>query len=229
MPGLSPLAAEFSGASQGVDFGYLPRLKNLPTISISAWFYRTADTVTFTDVIASQGADYGGWILGTTPNREITYYQKATPGNAGEWSSPDNAYSLNAWTHVLVTRNNSSAANLPVMYINGAAVVVTQDVAQIGTNPDETASHFMIGNTKTKFVDMTVPFHGKIFDTRIYNVILVQADDTRSTNLLFQAFAVRTEKLASLTDTNLNGLKLFDAQALAAGAVIGNVTGRAAP
>ena len=262
MPGLSPLAVEFTAAGQALDFGILPRLNNLSSISVSAWIYQDTDPgVGAFYAIADLGGGGMGWYFTTVKDRKLRYDHAGDPGSVGTWMTAANAITLSTWQHVVFTRDNTNINNVPVMYINGSAVEVTGS-AQIGANPDETVASFMVGNLLNSYVEYTWTFDGKIFDVRVYrNYILTQANVTALFNggtpsmsagplayeptwttsegtstvrrgpragLIFQAFAVRDEELASYVDAVLPG-NVFEAQFKAVGTMEGNVTGRAAP
>ncbi len=249
MPGLSPLALEFTAAGQAVDFGVMPRLNNLSSISVSAWIYQDTDPgVGAFYAIADSGGGGMGWYLTAVKDKKLRYDHAGDPGSTGAWTTSANAITLGAYTHVGFSRTNTPTTNAPTMVINGSAVAATGS-AQVGANPDETAATFMIGNLKNNYVNYTWTFDGKILDVRVYNRILTSAEWTAiynggtpsmlagphdydvatHTGLVFQPFAVQTGELSTFTNQNINGLKVRDAQFGAVGEVIGNVTGRAAP
>lgn len=245
MPGLSPLAAEFSNTGI-VDFGYLPKLANINQRSFSVWVYpTTADVGSIIGLM--DGNDAGSRII-ITGSRTIWYIKAVHPTGfptvvqSNIWETTE-TISLNAWHLVTVTQDvTSTPATDPVIYLDAAVATLTNPSPVAGTNVDETSDPLQIGNMQTVNTESTLPFLGKILDARMYNVILTQANVTAiynsgtpsmsagtKTGLIFQPFAVRTEKLSSYTNQNINGLKLFDAQFLAVGTVTGDVTGRAAP
>ncbi len=249
MPGLSPLAIEFTATSgQAIDFRHLPRIINQSARSISVWIYQDTAAPSFPNLynIAGVFSDEAGFLFYTREQR-LLYYQKYL-GNSGRWTTPAASLPLASWTHVLATYSRG-LLNDPVLYINNVAQAVTEEETPAGVYKDETGDHLMIGSVKTATLDYTWNFDGKIFDVRIYNTILTQAevtaiynggvpsvsagtrtyDPATKTGLVFQSFAVRTGELADFVDQSLTGLKVLDGQFLAVGEVSGIVTGRAAP
>jgi len=243
--GLSPIAGEFAGgtAVDAIDFGYQPKATNLSEISVSAWIYQDTDpAINVNYAVLGMNTDYGGWYLATQQNKNVVFYQKGTPGNNGKWSSPDNAFSLSSWTHILITRVNSGPTSQPIIYVNGSAVTVTEDIAQIGSNPTEISAKIVVGNANTKFLVYTWPFDGKIYDPRIYNRILSSAEATTLYNsgtpdetlvtsgLVFQGMNVRTDNLTDYVDQTLTSAdKVRDNIYGAVGTPHGAPIGRAAP
>ncbi len=245
MAGLSPLAVEFSTVGHAVDYGVLPRVANHSKRSIVAWI-NLSDGVTGaenTNIIAGMYTDTGGaaFYIGIASDNRFRLGQGYSVAR-GNWQTGVNTVSVGQWVFVAGTLDASSDANDPILYINSVSTAFTENLTPSGLQASETGVSFLLGNIKTAARDYIDPINGKIFDVRIYDRILTQAEVTAIYNggtpsmsagtksgLIFQPFAVRTEKLANYVNQNLNGLKLFDAQFLATGTVIGNVTGRAAP
>lgn len=228
LSGLSSLAVEFAGASTTdmVNFQYLPHVSNLALRTMSAWVYLLADTPVRVGYnnghIAGPFSDVAGTGFGVTNGRKIMYYQKGTLG-PGIWETPAASIPLNAWTHIVVTRDSSSPANAPTIYINGVVQTLTNTNAQNGPIADETGTAFSIGNIKTATRDYDRGINAKIEDVRVYNRIISAAEVTTLYNsgtpdsslvtdgLVFQAFAVRTKELSTYVDQTLtDAMKVLD-------------------
>jgi hypothetical protein len=88
-------------------------------------------------------------------------------GDDGNWMSNSNAITLNAWNHITVTYDRTSASNDPTFYVNGQSITVNRWGTPTGSADSGTVA-VTIGNRNT--ADAT--FDGFIDDFRIYNRIL---------------------------------------------------------
>jgi hypothetical protein len=88
----------------------------------------------------------------------------------GAWNIP---FTENVWNHVVLTYNNSSVSNVPVAYINGELVTVTQSQAPVAPLLADDAT-FNIGNNSGG----TRNWNGKIAYVRAWNRILVPSEVT---------------------------------------------------
>lgn len=213
--GLTLMAAEFHAAStDGINYGYLPQVSNLPLRTFTAWIYPVSLA---NGAIASPFSDNAGAYIRLLADGSIRFYQKGVTG-PGIWLSPAGAVSINNWHFIAVSRDTSVITNKPVIYIDGVSVLVTEVDPQGGATADETGANFVVGNLKTTAVDYTFPFDGKIKDARVYNRILSQADintlhytDAGVPGLVFQAPCVRTSEVPAYTNLTLTAEnKLID-------------------
>lgn len=95
---------------------------------------------------------------------------------SGRWEF--SAFSaINTLFHIVITYDNSSTSNNPLVYINGSAVSVTRAVAPSGTLPADDANLY-IGNRQ----DLTRAWSGKILYGRVWNRILT----SNEISLLYQ-------------------------------------------
>lgn len=103
---------------------------------------------------------------------EITFGQGFT--TRGRWNSGA-TINPNEWVHVVVTYDNSSAANDPVFYFDGSIVPGTTEVqTPSGSVDDDSAQEVRIGNTGAGTNDRF--FRGDIDDVRLYNRVLTAAE-----------------------------------------------------
>jgi len=66
---------------------------------------------------------------------------------AGEWAVDQP--SLNEWHHCVITYDDSSTANDPIIYIDGALVTVTESITPVGTLRPDNTSNYVWGNDGT--------------------------------------------------------------------------------
>ena len=219
--GLSLVSCEFDppAAEDGIDFGYLPQISNnaASTRSFSCWVYVHGHHAA-SEVFLGAFADNAGFILSVTDNNEVSYYQKGV-GAPGNWLTAVNSLTLNTWTNIIVTRDASVAANVPIIYIGGVDQAPLNEVsAQGGVTAPEEGVHFFIGNVKTAAVDWAWPMDGLIKDVRVYNRILtgveaasLAAGGDETQGLIFQSPCVRTNELSDFEDLTLTAdLKMID-------------------
>lgn len=227
--GLSMLAVEFGGEAtrDGLSYGYLPRLANVSTRTMSAWIYVTSDTTDLQrNFIAGIWSDDAAFGLFADPvNLYIRFIQKysGAGGGQGIWQTPSSSIALNGWYHVAVVKDLSSD-NAPIIYINGVSQTLTVAVAPPAgrTAMTEVNVAFTIGNAKTYSIDWAYPMKGKIKDVRVYKRALTSTEITTLYNsgtpsnsavtdgLLFQGPAVRTSELSQFTDAVLTDLRLLE-------------------
>jgi hypothetical protein len=210
--GLSLIGAEFHAASTDMlGWGYLPQLVDKDQRSISAWIYPHLETLDV-QVIAGMATEIVGMFAYTSGN-SLAWYQGAI-GSAGAWFSATAPLEANAWYHIVITRDCTSAGGStpPKMYVNGAEVAVTEAVAPGGVYSSEVGAQWTIGNLNTTSNPLDSPFDGIIEDVRYYGRILT-ADEvaaiyaggylTAMDGALFQGPTVRTSDLAHYTDLTL--------------------------
>lgn len=257
MAGLSPLAVEFGDSTtNAIDFGVV-RWAHFTTTTkqktFSSWVYWDGDVVGHEERLAAAegGTGSNGWFInpggGSLPTPYFVTYAWA---NFGRWLAT-NTLPVGEWALLTVSYDASSLTNDPVIYINGVAETLTEHQTPSGSFLTTNSSPFVLGNSYVlDDTDFTRPFNGKIFDFRIYNRILTQAEVTaiynsgtpsmtagprasvgagNSSELVLQAFTVRTEDLSRYVDQNLATQNLFDAQFKTVGTAHGSPIGRAAP
>lgn len=229
--GLTMIAVEFAGepSTDGINFGYLPHLADLPVRSMTAWIepVDVAATAKADHIIGFFSDDAAFRLSWDDNNERIQFIQKysGVGGGQGIWASPIGSVPADALSLVGVVKDLSSDSP-PIFYVNGVSVSVTVIQAPPAgrTAFTETGVNFMIGNAKTATVDYDMAFGGKIEDGRLYG------GEVSSTNmlalfnsgspdpfivtdgLLFQGPCVKTKKLADYVDETLDEtLKVLDA------------------
>ena len=100
-------------------------------------------------------------------------------GNIGIFASTTpNQYPvpLSVWTHIAIVYSSSSAANTPVIYINGQAIAITVSSVPSGSAVDDSPDALGIGNT----IAFDRPLDGRMFDVRFYKGFLPDATFVRA-------------------------------------------------
>jgi hypothetical protein len=227
--GLSLVGCEFVHASPShnvVNYGYIPAISEAKEHrSFSAWIYLHSDpTGGNLATILSNFSDDAGVIFHVDAPQSLRYYQKGV-GGAGGWITADNIVGFNAWLHVMVTRDGTLPTNQPIIYLEGAAVAITEQNPQAGMLADETGNNFLIGNilTADPAYQLVDGFDGLLADVRVYDRILTATEAAQihtegiggtgvTSGLIFQGPVIRTKDLTLYTDLTLTSSnKLLDA------------------
>jgi len=94
---------------------------------------------------ASAYAGTNGWAFSTYTGPELSF-RKGFGTTAGIWSTPASSITPSAWQYVVVTYNQASAANDPVIYINGVSQSLTE-TSPAGAVQSDAAQNMRIGNS----------------------------------------------------------------------------------
>jgi len=220
---LTPIAVRFSmvhPSRNAIDYGTPARLANLQQKTLAAWVYLTT---TINCPILSKYGNGVGWYWFTLGSGKLQFRQNFTPTD-GIWSTTSDVLTaiLNGWHHIAVTYDSGSPANDPIVYVDGAAVGVTEDFTPAGVADGDGTNILYLGNMKIITDVLGYSFKGFIKDTRIYNRILSAdevADLAASENdystvpegLLFQGLFVRNFRYADYVDDPiLPNMKVMD-------------------
>lgn len=201
---LNPVTVEFTGGgTDALDYGNLPRVLSLTRRSFAAWIWLDTAPSTVSYAILSTFTDNSGAYLSIETDRSVKFYQKAN--GAAVWQTNASLVPTGAWTHIVVTRDSTLPGTRPIFYIDGTLRTTNETIAQDGDVIDESSAIFMIGNLLSDTLDYARPFDGKIFDARVYDHELTQAEVTALYNggtasalvatdgLLFQGPAVNAD------------------------------------
>lgn len=249
--GLTPVAVEFggSGTTDTVEFGTVPRIYSdtAPfTYSVSVWVQ--SEEASGVILALMSGNVFGSSSFGVTTATggfKLYAFSSLYGSAAGQWMTNDisGTWTPGTWYHVVFTYDGSLTTNDPLIYWDGVSQTVNETSTPSGSTVSRNGARLFVGNLDTSASDYANALDGIIFDPRIYNRILTQAEITALYNsgtpsasvgttsgLVFQAFAVRTGDTASYVDQTLtSSTNLFDAQFKAVGTVHGAPIGRAAP
>jgi len=215
--GVTLMACEFSasGTVDALQYGIIPQADNLTQRTLSAWIYAHSVPDTASGhILGAWSGQYFGYNVGANNGTCINYKfaGAATVGSdSGSWLTPYNSLPLNSWTHVAVTRDLSTDKNTPpIIYINGAAQVLTVDGTAWGGTIIETGYRYILGNVYNALFQYNRPFDGLVKDARVYNRVLSAAEvqslaaaGTVTSGMLFQAPAVYDADVAEFTNKTL--------------------------
>jgi hypothetical protein len=171
------MALDFDGATENVSWGSDASLDDIVQKTVSAWInIDTYGEASFGRIFSKEGAGATvGWSfqvsnsLGNLATIAMTDQRATTDG---VWKAPTNAILLNTWYHVAFTYDNSSVANDPVFYVNGALVATTEEAPPVGVHSPDAAVSLFMGDRQ----DLDRNFDGRIADARIYNRLLTAAE-----------------------------------------------------
>jgi hypothetical protein len=241
--GLTSIAMEFVRTNRdGVDFGPLLRVSHSSVTerTFAAWINVNTTSGDIKTIIAPHADTGGVWMYAA--GEALGFYSNRYNVSPGNWQSTTTFISASTWFHVVVSYDHSNVNNDPTLYINGIPQTLNETDTPAGTLNNEVATHVVIGNIKTLTEDYSEGFDGKIFDARIYDRIITDAEALALYNggdpdpslvtdgLIFQAFAVRTDEVADYVDVQLNNTdRVFENIYKSVGKIISAPTGRAAP
>jgi len=164
-----------STTNQGVVFGDVSVLKSLTNkticASVNAESFGTFNTI-FHINHSAVGATLKGYaLLLSTGKIRFAVGWTGSTAEVAYWDS-DAALSLSTNYRICVTYNNSSTANDPIFYVNGASVALTEVGAPVGTVIDSG------GTTKIGGYGIASgsPFDGLVGNAMVYNRIFSAAE-----------------------------------------------------
>ena len=143
-------------------------------MSFAAWIYKTGDGGGNYGRILDFG--YSDIALYSNANDTLFFSAKWNGNYNVVWKTPtdgSDAFSLNTWTHVVVTYDATAAANNPIIYVDGAAQSValssgTQEGAYYGI----VSQDGFIGNRH----GADRAFEGNLADVAIWNKVLTPTE-----------------------------------------------------
>lgn len=152
---------DFDGSNDYID-------SNLSTsysiFSFSCWYNIAAVGGTTTPRLFDKyyGANVEKLIYFQTDLKTMTFIHYFS-NSYGVWRI-DDSFTYDTWHHLVITYNNSSISNDPVVYIDGLSKSVFEDISPDGTASTTTDS-FVFGNRPAG----DRPLDGKIDEVMIYN------------------------------------------------------------
>jgi hypothetical protein len=176
----------------------------VPSASRAARGFGTTDGVASTDVITTtyaSGSTTFSWMLsvwrtgpgganlgrmfskdnGTTERREFYHSEgSATYNLRVSWTGTDGEWTIarptaGAWHHILITYNGGSAANDPIIYVDGSSVTVTRTDAPTGALETGTMTAYHIGNSS---LASTRVFDGRLAEVAVWESLLTSGNAT---------------------------------------------------
>ncbi|MGB5345039.1 MAG: LamG domain-containing protein, partial [Woeseia sp.] len=110
-----------------------------------------------------------GWAIEFDGVNRWLLLQQGFTAAGGEWAIPKDAVALNKWQHVGIVYDSGSAANDPLIYIDGVAQVVTERRTPSGTSTSDDTLALRLGNYS---LASSRTFKGSIDDVQIHDRML---------------------------------------------------------
>lgn len=143
-------------------------------ISASCWVYWNAVTVQFNNLFGCvNSSNNSNWLLFIANNATILGFQRTF--SSQQFAAWTIVPPQKVWFHLLVTYDASSVANNPIIYVNGARVIVTTATAPIGT-PVNDATNIRVGNYPNLF-NTNNTWDGMVAHAAYWNGILLSDSD----------------------------------------------------
>ncbi len=217
------MSVDFTAAGDGIDFGNIPAIDDLPQKTVMAWINAQSyghDVGEGVAITAGLNVE-DGWtfdVIGIAGLNTITV-DELFDGGLGVWRAQNGALATGSWKHIAFTYNNTSAGNNPIFYVNGVLSATNIIAAPTGTVVSNSGSKVIIGNRDLTGRSFNLTFDGDIEDARIYDSIF-SADKIKSiadarTFRLGAPFPIWRCKMIGAT-----GLQTFGGTALAGGNTI---------
>ncbi|PWU04794.1 MAG: hypothetical protein C5B43_04110 [Verrucomicrobia bacterium] len=176
------MGLDFSAAASSVNFSTDGRVNNLSQMSYECYFFeRSTGGNGLGRIFQKNNRNGNGYFQVNfgTPNGFNIAAQYTTTDGVWGFASP----ATSGWYHLVVTYDDSSVNNIPNVYLNGVAQVVTASTVPVGTHTNDTANLF-IGNRN----DGIRNFDGQIAYLRTWNRILSQQEVSSLYSSPFQIY-----------------------------------------
>ena len=176
---ISKKCAVFDGADDIITIADSDTHNNIfdETGSISAWIYAESSGETGLGTIIEKDSVAGSWIWNVATDVgafvKMRFLQRAAT-TTGTWNSAAGAIPKRTLTHVVLTYDNTNAANAPVFYVNGALSATTETQARVGARLTDAGQPIDLGNSSVK----SRTFDGAITDIRYFRHTLTTAEIT---------------------------------------------------
>jgi hypothetical protein len=172
-------ALDFDGSNDYVDLTSDAELDDvfLGGATVMAWIRVTdwgeSDHGRILDKSSQTAGDRDGWMIAVNGDNPSVEIAQGFTGGRGYWRTQAGTFTLNDWVHVAFVYDASSAANDPVIYLNGVAQSSLVEVSPSGTLRSDASISLRMGNHAQS---TSRTFDGKIDDVRIYDRMLDAAE-----------------------------------------------------
>ena len=154
-------AAEFDGYGDNINCGSATEIDDLAKITLSGWI--NPDSASGgRRIFWKYGADAGWELRKYGSNLEYLRYRPVVVD--AKWYS-SGGLSVPGWHHVALSYDNGSAANDPVMRIDGESVTVNESTPPSGATIEDAAGNFLISQNSA------LAFDGEIDEVRFSKVL----------------------------------------------------------
>jgi hypothetical protein len=215
--GLSAVAVKYSstggsspGANNDVAFSPSPFVDNIAPLTVSYWIYEIA--VLWGSTISKCLRDLSddvvaGYYVYSDVTGDVHLYA-AFSTTLGHWETTGTPLAglTDQWNKIAVSYDHSSAANNPLIFVNGVSYAVTETVTPIGTYVSDEGIALHVGHIPSESGLYSI--YGDVLykDARLYSKLITEAEDLLlyqnendydyfTTDLIFQGFAVKTSKI----------------------------------
>ena len=205
----------FDGATSSINVGSATSVDNIFVGggAISAWINPVGWGEGGYGRIVDKGnstAGAQGWgfqVAGTNASDGYLVFESDFTTSVGRWRTAAGTISQNGWQNVAVVYDNSSATNVPKIYVNGIQLSLTVMSTPVGTARSDAAQDLTLGN-RSGATDRT--FSGRIDEVRISSASLstdqIKADYKSAAGTFITAGSVETGPGGLLNnDFDVNG------------------------
>lgn len=136
---------------------------------MAMWVRRGATNIR--QVLLAKDSNIGAWAwhFDNTANGDSLRLFHGFSTQFGQWHGDTAFSSTTALNHICLTFDNSSDANDPLMFVNGAAETIAQNTAPSGTATDDAADTLRTGDDSAGFDDLNGDIMCLCYDNRIWD------------------------------------------------------------
>tara|TARA_Y100000034_G_scaffold22997_1_gene26517 strand:- start:98 stop:2617 length:2520 start_codon:yes stop_codon:yes gene_type:complete len=146
-------------------------------MSFAVWVRRSTDNGSYARIFQfGDRSNSAGQVWAYASTDGTLVFSAGWSGARGEWETDDAVVPTDTWTHVAITYDATSAANAPIVYINGAAVAVSVNAAPLTAYQGIQADDCYIGSRAGVGTAGHFSWTGHMAQFAIWNVILSAID-----------------------------------------------------
>lgn len=171
--------ASFNGTNSYINAGGntttdIDNLMGASGLSVSAWIYPTGlgENTNGTIIGKDNGtaaAPTNGWYLRLVSSNRIEFISDHVTTDLTVRST-NNAITLNAWNHIVLTWTGSTTATTAKIYVNGTEVAYGTQTNGAGARNSDASQDMIIGNNRVATLGRT--FAGRIDEVYVFNGIV---------------------------------------------------------
>jgi hypothetical protein len=169
-------ALNFDGTDDYINCGSGTSLDDITSKTIEAVVYLTTFGEALAGRIAQKASvNVDGWNLSVqgSPYNRLYFGQDWNGGTFANWRTNLDTILISTWYGFVITYDNSSTANEPLMYIDGVSQTVNVGVSPVGSCDSDAANSMWIAARNNSGPDRE--FDGKVDELRISDVIRTSA------------------------------------------------------